>query len=548
MISVSRRAFTALPLLALWAFPLSAGAMEPVLAKPGVTAPATPKEGVTVADAMQEAFVSVADRLKPSVVTIYCEQVAKPKATAPKSGAKPGTKPALPEAKPAPDEEEDEAEAPSPFADPTEPRTSLGTGMVVRSDGYILTNYHVVRNADVIRVLFNADAENPDKPMAKLVGFDEESDLAVLKIPRTNLPAVTFANSDEVRIGEWAMAIGAPFDQAMTVTVGIVSAKGRHLDKKGRVGLQDYLQTDASINPGNSGGPLIDLNGKVIGVNTAILSPSRFNVGIGFAVPAKTVSRLMPLLVKGETIKRGFLGIQYVRLEDAVAKEFGVPSGMQIGALARKDGAYIGPAKDAGLKEDDIITSINGENIQSSDQFRSIVSTTPPGGVLNFGIARPVAEKLETFEVKVTLGDWNAQFGPKTAVVPVKAPEPARVGLGLELENADKLSPTDKIKFALDPKVRGAIITKVAPGSPADEGALRRGLRLVRARVDGTWVTVANVAAWQNLEKAAAPGSRLLLQLRDREEVSVYKVLVTPEAPKPELEPAATVKDISNPA
>jgi len=499
------------------------------------------------ADAVQEAFVGVAGRLKPSVVTIYCEQL--PKKAAPKPDAKTDSKPdgktpakpPLPEAKPAPDDggDDEDGEAPSPFADPNEPRTSLGTGMVIRADGYILTNYHVVRGADVVRVLFNADSENPDKPLAKVVGFDEEADLAVVKVARTNLTPVTFADSDTVRIGEWAMAIGAPFDQPMTVTVGIISAKGRHLDKKGRVGLQDYLQTDASINPGNSGGPLIDLEGKVMGVNTAILSPSRFNVGIGFSVPSNTVTRMFPTLMTGQTIKRGFLGIQYVRLDDAVAKEFGVPSGMQIGALAKKDGAYIGPAKDAGLKEDDIITAVNGRIIDSSDQFRGIVSSTPPGGSLKFAVSRPTGDKIENFDVTVTLGDWNAQFGSKPVVVPVSATPAAPQGLGMQVDNVEKLSTADKLKFGLDAKARGAVITQVAPGSPADSGDIKRGLRIVRARVAGMWQPVANATAWQLIEKNAAPNTAILLQLRDRDEVSVYKVVVTPEQVKPEGVPVA---------
>ncbi|RYG75184.1 trypsin-like serine protease, partial [bacterium] len=269
---------------------------------------------VATAEAVQEAFVRVAEKLRPSVVTIVCETSPK----APNPASKPDDKTVPP-----PDDEGDDDE-PFNFADPTEPKSSLGTGFVVRAEGYILTNYHVVKNADVIHVLFNSDSENPDRPVATLVSFDEESDLAVLKVRRTGLTAIKFADSDSVRIGQWALAMGAPFDQPQTFTAGVISAKGRHLDKKGTQGLQDYLQTDASINPGNSGGPLVNLEGEVIGVNTAILSPSRFNVGIGFSVPSNTAKRLLPVLLAGKSVQRGFLGIQYVRLDDEVAKEFGV--------------------------------------------------------------------------------------------------------------------------------------------------------------------------------------------------------------------------------
>lgn len=473
---------------------------------------------VATAEAVQEAFVRVAERVKPSVVTVICETSPKPPA------AKPGDKTPAPPA----DGDEDEGTDPFSFSDPSEPRSSLGTGVVVRADGYILTNYHVVRGADVVRVLFDADGENPIRAVAQIVGTDEESDLAILKIARQNLPVAAFADSDEVRIGQWALAIGAPFDQPQTFTAGVISAKGRHLDKKGVAGLQDYLQTDASINPGNSGGPLVNLDGEVIGINTAILSPSRFNVGIGFSVPSNTIKRLMPVLLAGKSVTRGFLGIQYVRLDDEVAREFGVAGGMQIGALAQKNGAPIGPAKEAGLREGDIITAVDGTPISSSEQFRALVATTAPGTTLKLSVTRPGAP---AFETGVTLGDRAAQNGdaatPKPAVAVLSVPQ----GLGIEVENAGSLSASDKGKFGLDAQQKGAVITRIAPGSAADEGNLVRGLRIVRARIDGQWQLVPDAATWRKLEKSVAPGAHVLVQLRDKDEVSVYKLLVAPEKP-----------------
>jgi serine protease Do len=476
---------------------------------------------VATAEAVQEAFVRVAEKLRPSVVTIICESTPKK----PNPATKPNDKTVPPPG------DDDEDEAPFNFADPDEPSSSLGTGVVIRTEGYILTNYHVVRGADVIRVLLNSDTENPDRPIAKMIGYDEESDLAVLKVARTGLTAATFADSDSVRIGQWALAMGAPFDQPQTFTAGVISAKGRHLDKKGAAGLQDYLQTDASINPGNSGGPLVNLDGQVIGINTAILSPSRFNVGIGFSVPSNTAQRLMPILMSGKSVQRGFLGIQYVRLADEVAKEFGVAGGMQIGALAkREDGAYIGPAKDAGLREDDIITAVDGTPITSSEQFRSLVAITPPGKTLKFAITRPSAPTATQFEASVTLGDRNAQFGTPVTPKPAVATKPALLGLGVEVQSADKLNAADKDRFGLKGKEKGAVIVKVIPGTPADEGDLIRGLRIVRARVAGTWQIVPDAATWLKIEKTSAPGTKILLQLRDKDEVSVYKLVVVPEA------------------
>jgi serine protease Do len=480
---------------------------------------------VATAEAVQEAFVRVADRVKPMVVTVVCEKLPKAPA-ARKPGEKPGDKPN--EKPAAPDDDEDEA--PFGFSDPSEPSSSLGTGVVIRADGYILTNNHVIRGADVIRVLFNADGENPDRAVAQLVGSDEESDLAVLKISRKDLPTATFADSDAVRIGQWALAIGAPFDQPQTFTAGVISAKSRHLERNNEQSLQDYLQTDASINPGNSGGPLVNLEGEVIGINTAILSPSRFNVGIGFSVPSNTVKRLMPILLSGKSVQRGFLGIKYVRIDEGVAKEFGVAGGMQIGALAKnKEGAFIGPAKEAGLREDDIITAVDGQPMLSREQFRALVATTPPGATLKFSVTRPGADKATQFETSVILGDRETQGAPATPKPAVQTKAPL-LGLGLDVANASSLSAVEKAKFGdLTGKEKGAVITKIAPGSPADEGSIPRGLRIVRARVGGVWQLVPDAATWQKIEKNAAPSERILLQLRDGADTSFYKLIVAPE-------------------
>jgi serine protease Do len=486
-----------------------------LVSHPGAYAQTPP---VATAEAVQEAFVRVAQKLRPSVVTIVCETTSKP----PTPASKPDDK-----TTPPPEDDENEDSAPFNFSDPNAPRSSLGTGVIISSDGYVVTNFHVVRGADVIRVLIDSDGENPDRPVATLVGSDEESDLAVLKIARKDLRAATLADSDTVRIGQWALAMGAPFDQPQTFTAGIISAKGRHLDKRGSLGLQDYLQTDASINPGNSGGPLVNLEGEVIGINTAILSPSRFNVGIGFSVPSNTVTRLLPILLSGKSVQRGFLGIQYVRLDDAVAKEFGVAGGMQIGALAKRDGKYIGPAKDAGLLEDDIITAVDGVPITSREQFRALIASSAPGTTLKFAVTRPDTDKTSQFETSVTLGDRAIQTGviaPKAAPVKIIAS-----GIGALVENPAKLSALDKKNLGIVGTEKGAVITQITPGTPADEGDLRRGLRIVRARVGGAWQSVSDAQSWQKIEKEATPGTKILLQLRDRDEVSVYKLVVAPE-------------------
>jgi serine protease Do len=484
---------------------------------------------VRAADAVQEAFVRVAQQTKASVVTIYAERVGG--LSTPSSGDK------------AEPDDDGEGASPLPFVpgDPNERRTSLGTGMVVSESGDILTNYHVVKDAVVIRVIFDADSERPARPTAQLVAFDEESDLAVLRLaPSATTPTlhpVTFGDSDQVRIGEWALAVGAPFDQAQTVTVGVISAKGRHLDKNDRLSLQDYLQTDASINPGNSGGPLVNLDGEVIGINTAILSPSRFNVGIGFAVPSNTIRQYLPLLEQGKSVVRGFLGIQYTALDPEVAREFGVPGGMQIGALARRGDQYIGPAKEAGLQAGDIITHVNGRAITSSDDFRQLVAGSAPGTRLKFTVLRPGPTANETYETTVTLGDWNVQNAvspaPSTPTNALPLPAAPQSPLGLEVGEAAKLSAEQRSAFGLDTAAKGLIIVHVVPASPADNADLRRGLRIARLHVNnGPWQAPTTAKEFVRIENTLPSGARVLLQLRDRNDVSIYKLVIAPDTPR----------------
>lgn len=484
---------------------------------------AGPAKAAITADAVQEAFVRVAEKIKPSVVTIYVER-ARPDAA--KTGDKSNKNaPNKPDNKAPDPDDEDEPFLPFGPQDPHERLTSLGTGMVVSSDGYILTNHHVIKNATFVRVYFNADSERPDRAAARIIAADAESDLAIIKVDRDNLSPVQWADSDKVRIGEWSIAIGSPFDQAQSVTVGVVSAKGRHLDGSGKPSLPDYIQTDASINPGNSGGPLINLDGKVIGINTAILSPSRFNVGIGFSLPSNTIQELLPTLLSGKAIKRGFLGIQYVPLESAVAQEFGVKGGMQIGALGKDS-----PAGKAGLQVDDIITAINGKTVVGSDEFRRTVIRQAPGDKLTLTVMRPSDTVELPKDYTVTLGDWAAGTGTSLEL-PVLTALPAGTKLGLEVENAEKIASPERELFGLEAKSKGVYIVDVLPGSPADDSQVSRGLRVLRMRISGgAWQDVPNKSVYDRIEKSLAPGTRVLVQFKDRDDVSVYKVLVLPKA------------------
>lgn len=503
------------------------------LPAPSPQAAAAVTAAAVTADAVQEAFVRAAENIKPSVVTIYAERASR------ESDFHDEKKPSRKE-ETKPDNSTDK-NTNQPFDippdDTDDERTSLGTGMVLNAQGQILTNYHVVKDAAFIHVLFNSDNKRPERLLASLVGFDEESDLAVLQLapgtPRySTIRPIQFADSDAVRVGEWAIAMGAPFDQTQTLTVGIISAKGRHLAKDNRLSLQDYLQTDAAINPGNSGGPLINLQGKVIGINTAILSPSRFSVGIGFAVPSNTIQHYLPTLTAGKTIERGFLGIQYVALDEEVAREFDVLGGMQIGALAKRGDQFMGPAKNAGLHEGDIITHVDGRAILSSDEFGRLIAGSIPGTVLQFTVVRPGSRTNETLTIQIKLAErstLNTAATPNNLPVPLLPLKTSR--LGMHLKNVEELNLIQRDKLGLQTDASGAVIIEINPGSPADIAELQRGFRLVRARAtNDNWKDLPDKASFLRLEKSLKPGDRVLLQMRDKTEVSLYKLLIVPES------------------
>jgi serine protease Do len=474
-----------------------------------IEAPGAP---VVTADAVQDAFVRAAERITPSVVTIYVERRTADGNNTPNSGEEPSTS----------------------FRMPDGESSGLGSGVVVEHDGTILTNYHVVKNATLIRVLFNTNENRPERAIARILGFDEESDLAVLQLIdpatlRTPLKPAVFADSDKVRVGDWSIAVGAPFDQAHSVTVGVISAKSRHLDKDNRLSLQDYLQTDASINPGNSGGPLLNLNGEVIGINTAILSPSRYNVGIGFAVPSNAALSYWPRLKAGEAIQRGFLGIRYLPIDDAVARELNIAGGMQIGGLAQRNGKYLGPAQAAGLGEGDVITHVNGQNVTTTQEFRRAVATLPPGTKVEFTVLRPQLADGQKQTFTVTLGNWNDQFEQKTkqAAVPSKATGFTRSGM--RLAEIEKLLPAARTEMGVEDDEKGVMILEVLPGSPADIAQLQRGLRIQKIRVDGKeWQDILNPTSFTQIEDNLSSKARILLQTRDRQKTFLYKAIELP--------------------
>ncbi len=269
---------------------------------------------------------------------------------------------------------------------------AAGSGVIVDADkGYILTNNHVVAVGTDDQVI-EVTLKDKRHFKAKLVGRDPETDIAVLKIDADHLTAVAFADSDKVRVGDYALAVGNPFGLGQTVTSGIISALGR--TGLGIEGYEDFIQTDAPINPGNSGGALVDLHGELMGINTAILGPSGGNVGIGFAVPANIAKKIMTDLIKNGEVKRGQIGVQTQDLTPDVASSLG---------LERSDGALIttvannSPAADAGIQPGDLVVSIDGESIHTIADLRRKLDFAHDGDFLNLGLIRegkPITAKV----------------------------------------------------------------------------------------------------------------------------------------------------------
>ncbi len=337
-------------------------------------------------------------------------------------------------------------------------RQSLGSGFVVEEDGYILTNSHVVSQADEIIVTFGSghNGNGEKEYIAKLIAADPDTDIALIKIkPDKKLHVLALGNSDNLQVGEWVIAIGNPFGFSQSVTVGVVSAKGRVI---GAGQYDDFIQTDASINPGNSGGPLLNVKGEVIGINSAIYTggQSQGNIGIGFAVPINTVKAIYEDLKKGE-LKRGWLGVSIQPVTKGIQKDLKLPS--TIGALV-SDVFPEAPAGKAGIKRYDVIVEFNGKEVPSSSQLPKMVAFLAPGTKVKVKIVRDGKEK--TFTLKL---------GKKPDAI-VRAPESQKSeDLGLIVTD---LTPELAHRFN-SPDKKGVIVSKVLPGGPAATAGIHVG-------------------------------------------------------------------------
>ncbi len=349
----------------------------------------------------------------------------------------------------------------SPFENvPRERREqALGSGVIISEDGYILTNNHVVENADEIKVALANDKAVYD---AKVIGTDPQTDIAVIKIEGKKLPAMVIGDSDTLEVGDSALAIGNPFGVGQTVTMGIVSAKGRA--GMGIVDYEDFIQTDAPINPGNSGGALVDVEGRLVGINTAIFSRSGGNNGVGFAVPVNLARFVMERLVTDGKVTRGYLGVMIQPVTPDLAKAFDVTDA--VGALVGQvnEGS---PADKAGLKEGDVITQFNGKKVEDSRHLRLMVSQTPPDTDAKLEIIRDGKAKTLTVKVGELPKEGLARAGGSLQRGPG--------GDVLDGVTVDDLDARTRRQFNIPNSVDGALVTQVDPTSSAAAAGLRPG-------------------------------------------------------------------------
>ncbi|MEO6245910.1 MAG: DegQ family serine endoprotease [Opitutaceae bacterium] len=341
-------------------------------------------------------------------------------------------------------------------------QSGLGSGVIISTDGYIATNNHVVQGADEVIVSLDDGRELK----AKVIGRDPQTDIAVIKVAATDLPAITFADSSKIEVGDRVLAMGNPFGIGETVTTGIVSAKGR------RPGLgldyEDFVQTDAAINPGNSGGALVDVEGRLIGINTAILSRTGGFQGVGLAVPANLVSQVVDGLVKNGKVVRGYLGVGAQDLTPMLAESLGLDT--KRGALV-SDVQPDSPAAKAGVKNGDVITSLNGQKIDDANRLTFTVGAISPGTTLALDIVRD--GKKETLNLTAAERPGNANRRNRESAEPEElAQNDEGVLNGVAV---DDLAPQMRKQLNLPARLEGAVITNVAPDSAAAKAGLRAG-------------------------------------------------------------------------
>lgn len=347
---------------------------------------------------------------------------------------------------------------------PQQKQKSLGSGFLVSADGYIVTNNHVVADADVIHVTLDEDNGKSETLKATLIGSDEETDLALLKVDaKKPLPFLTFGDSDALKVGEWLLAIGNPFGLDHTVTAGILSAKGRNI----RSGpFDNFLQTDASINPGNSGGPLLNMAGQVVGINTAIIASGQ---GIGFAIPSNMAAKIINQIKSGKKISRGWIGVSIQDMDENTAKALGMKeaSGALVGSVMENE-----PAAKGGVQDGDVIIAVDKKDVEDAAALLRAIADKAPGSTAVLTVWRDG----KNFDLKVTLGERKSGQNDGRPGMGQKQDEGL---LGLSVR---PLKEEERREMKLS-KDEGLLIVDVDPDKPAAEADLRPGDVILKANL-----------------------------------------------------------------
>ena len=448
-------------------------------------------------------FVQLAEKLEPVVVNISTTQAMKPAQSSPQQpGADPFGQSPFGENDPFGDfwRRFFGDQFGMPGGPRALPRRGLGSGFIIDQKGLVVTNNHVVENADKITVKLADEREFS----AKIVGRDPRTDIAVIQISdgKGSFPVAPLGDSDSLQVGEWVVAMGSPFGLDNTLTAGVVSAKGRHI---GAGPYDNFIQTDASINPGNSGGPLVNLRGEVVGINTAIFSRAGGNLGIGFAIPINLAKEILPELIDKGKVTRGWLGVSIQNVTPEIADSLGLEKSR--GALVANvfEGS---PAAEAGIQTGDVIVEYDGNKIEESNQLPILVARTEVGQTVEATVVRDKKQIPITVRIAELKQEEVVAAGPKE-----------EGQLGLTVQNI-----TPQLAESLGLKrPNGVVITSVQPESAAAEAGLRRGDVILEVNRQ----EIANVDALQNAVKTAKPDSNILVLIR-RGDNNVFLALKSP--------------------
>jgi serine protease Do len=381
---------------------------------------------------------------------------------------------------------------------------SLGSGVVVAADGYIVTNHHVVNKADEIKVLMSDKREFK----AKLIGSDSKTDLAVLKVEADGLHTVPWSDSDKLEVGEFVLAVGNPFGLTQTVTMGIVSAVGRA--SMGIAEYEDFIQTDAAINPGNSGGALVNTKGELVGINTAIYSQSGGNMGIGFAVPSNMARSILEQLVKNGKVVRGWLGVSIQELSPELASQFGLPDTKGVLVSDVLEGS---PAKRAGFERGDVIVAFDGKPVDTPTHLRNVVAQALVGKKVTVKFVRDKKER--TVEVTIaeqpkSMGQEGREEGGDTS---------ASAGVLADVD-VHEVTPELAARYGLSGSDRGVLITRIRSGSVAEDAGLKEGDLIMEVnRKD-----VPNLKAYERIAAGIKKGEAVLLLIKRQGRTSYVTV------------------------